>query len=369
LHKKDFDRRNKDLSAIDEDIKQRLNQKNALDTQLLEKQTKLDNLEGKIDSLKEIDAKFSVKVKEQLKKANSDVVEFLSQYTMLNSHPKELSIMKGPKSISTYVRKSHSEEPYLIDSTNEMLDVLKSNLDSIGIDKELSYSLSNYILCSIKQGINLSFVGKYSKLLFDCVSKSFSGDFGALLYINSADTLKDELLESVILTEKPFVGIVDLLQKNSNLAMEILTDGSNKQIFFITPLPESLSLMDDSIFNFTNFVYTDWIFESPNLDLECVEASIFTSLGSIDIQEDKRTLKTVKDTLSNHKHQMFKSKLHYLQKTRLITLLSQQNSEDALFSWLFFEMLPSIKQNGYDEILDNLDLLDKHKLFLEENIW
>jgi hypothetical protein len=357
------------LSAIDEEIKQRLNQKNALDTQLLEKQTKLDNLEGKIDSLKEIDAKFSVKVKEQLKKANSDVVEFLSQYTMLNSHSKELSIMNEPKSISTYVRKSHSEEPYSIDSTNEMLDVLKSNLDSIGIDKELSYSLSNYILCSIKQGINLSFVGKYSKLLFDCVSKSFSGDFGALLYINSADTLKDELLESVILTEKPFVGIVDLLQKNSNLAMEILTDGSNKQIFFITPLPESLSLMDDSIFNFANFVYTDWIFESPNLDLECVEASIFTSLGSIDIQEDKRTLKTVKDTLSNHKQQMFKSKLHYLQKTRLITLLSQQNSEDALFSWLFFEMLPSIKQNGYDEILGNLDLLDKHKLFLEENIW
>ena len=371
LHKKELDRRNRELLAIDDEIKQSVNKKNAIDTQFFEMKRQLDNLERKIDSLKEIDAKFSDKVKEQFKKANSDIVEFLSQYTMFNSHPKELSILKGSKSISKCVRKSHTEEAYSIDSTNEMIDVLKCNLDSIGIDKELSYSLSNYILSSIKQGINLSFVGKYSKLLFDCVSKSLSGDFGDLLYINSADTLKDELLESVTETDKPFVGIVDLLQKNSDLAMEILTEDSNKQIFFITSLPESLSLMDDSILNFVNFVYTDWIFESHNLNLDCFEASVFTKFDSIDIQEDKRTLKKVKDILSSHKQQMFKSKLHYLQKSRLITLLSQQNSDDALFSWLFFEMLPSMKQNGYeyDEIVNNLDITDKHRRFLEENIW
>ena len=370
-HKKEFDRRNRELTVIDEELKKSQHKKSVLGTQIIEMQTQLENLTLRSDTLNEIDAKLSDKVREKIKKANSDVVEFLSQYAMLNSHPKELSIMKGNKSVSTSARKFHVEEAYSIDSTTEMIDVLKSNFDSIGIDKELSYSLSNYILCSIKQGMNLSFVGKYSKLVFDCVSKSLSGDLGTLLYINSVDTTKDEIKELVMESEENFVGIIDLLQKNSNLAMEILSDQLNKQIIFITLLPEALSLMDDSIFNFVNFVYTDWIFDSPNMNLECVDASVFANLNCIDIEEDKRTMKKVKDTLSNHRQQIFKSKLHYLQKSRLITLLNQLNNEDALFSWIIFELLPSMKQNGYayDELISKLDISDKHRRFLEENVW
>ena len=370
-HKKEFNKRNRELTSIDDEIKKSQHKQSVLGTQMIEMQTKLENLNARIDTLNEIDAKLSDKVREKIKKANDDVVEFLSQYAMLSNQPKELSIMKGTKSISTSARKLHVEESYSIDSTTEMIDVLKCNLDSIGIDKELSYSLSNYILCSLKQGMSLSFVGKYSKLVFDCVSKSLSGDLGTLLYINSVDISKDEIKESVIETQEIFVGIVDLLQKNSNLAMEILSDQLSKQIIFITLLPESLSLMDDSIFNFVNFVYTDWIFDNPNMNLECVEGSVFTNLDGIDIEEDKRTMKKVKNTLSNHRQQLFNSKLHYLQKSRLITLLNQLNDEDALFSWIFFELLPSMKQNGYeyDELISNLDLSDKHRRFIEENIW
>lgn len=370
-HKKEFARRDRELTSIDEEIKKSQNKKSLLENQMIEIQTKLEALNVKIDTLNEIDAKLSDKVREKIQKANDDVIEFLSQYTMLSSQPKEFSIMKGTKSISTTARKLHAEESYSIDSTTEMVDVLKSNLDSIGVDEKLSYSLSNYILCSIKQGMNLGFVGKYSKLLFECVSKSLSGGLGSLLYINSVDITKDELNESVIETDEIFVGIVDLMQKDSNLAMEILNEKFDKQIILVTLLPESLSLMDDSIFNFVNFVYTDWIFDNPNMNLECVEASVFTNIGYIDIEEDKRTMKKVKDSLSNHRQQFFKSKLHYLQKSRLITLLNQLNNEDALFSWIFFELLPSIKQNGYeyDELMSNLDLSDKHRRFIEENIW
>ncbi|MGX8796270.1 hypothetical protein ACR6HW_09340 [Fusibacter sp. JL298sf-3] len=370
-HKKEVDKRNRGLAIIDEEINKRQNKKNAIDAQITDMETKLENLIERTETLNEIDSKLSDKVREKISKANSDVVEFLSQYAMVSNQPKEHSIMNGARSISTSAGKLDAEESYSIDSTTEMVDVLKSNLDSIGIDKELSYSLSSYILCSIKQGMSLSFVGKYSKLLFDCVSKSLAGRLGTLLYINSVDTSKDELMESVIETDEIFVGIADLLQKNSNLAMEILSDQLNKQIVFITLLPESLSLMDDSIFNFVNFVYTDWIFDNPNVDLECIEASVFANLNSIDIEEDRRTMKKVKDTLNSHKQQLFKSKLHFLQKSKLITLLNQLNNEDSLFAWIFFELLPSMKQNGhdYDESISNLDLSDKHRRFLEENIW
>lgn len=370
-HKKEVDKRNRELAIIDEEINKRQNKKSSIDAQITDMETKLENLIERTETLNEIDSKLSDKVKEKISKANSDVVEFLSQYAMVSNQPKEHSIMNGARSISTFAGKLDAEESYSIDSTTEMVDVLKNNLDSIGIDKELSYSLSSYILCSIKQGMNLSFVGKYSKLLFDCVSKSLAGGLGTLLYINSVDTSKDELKESVVETDEIFVGIVDLLQKNSNLAMEILSDQLNKQIVFITLLPESLSLMDDSIFNFVNFVYTDWIFDNPNVDLECIEASVFANLDSIDIEEDRRTMKKVKDTLNSHKQQLFKSKLHFLQKSKLITLLNQLNNEDALFAWIFFELLPSMKQNGhdYDELISNLDLSDKHRRFLEENIW
>ena len=370
-HKKEVDKRNRELAIIDEEINKRQNKKSSIDAQITDMETKLENLIERTETLNEIDSKLSDKVREKISKANSDVAEFLSQYAMLSNQPKEHSIMNGARSISTFAGKLGAEESYSIDSTTEMVDVLKSNLDSIGIDKELSYSLSSYILCSIKQGMNLSFVGKYSKLLFDCISKSLAGGLGTLLYINSVDTSKDELKESVVETDEIFVGIVDLLYKNSNLAMEILSDQLNKQIVFITLLPESLSLMDDSIFNFVNFVYTDWIFDNPNVDLECIEASTFATLNSIDIEEDRRTMKKVKDTLNSHKQQLFKSKLHFLQKSKLITLLNQLNNEDALFAWIFFELLPSMKQNGhdYDELISNLDLSDKHRRFLEENIW
>ena len=370
-HKKEVDKRNRELAIIDEEINKRQNKKSSIDAQITDMETKLENLIERTETLNEIDSKLSDKVREKISKANSDVAEFLSQYAMLSNQPKEHSIMNGARSISTFAGKLGAEESYSIDSTTEMVDVLKSNLDSIGIDKELSYSLSSYILCSIKQGMNLSFVGKYSKLLFDCISKSLAGGLGTLLYINSVDTSKDELKESVVETDEIFVGIVDLLYKNSNLAMEILSDQLNKQIVFITLLPESLSLMDDSIFNFVNFVYTDWIFDNPNVDLECIEASAFATLNSIDIEEDRRTMKKVKDTLNSHKQQLFKSKLHFLQKSKLITLLNQLNNEDALFAWIFFELLPSMKQNGhdYDELISNLDLSDKHRRFLEENIW
>ena len=370
-HKKEVDKRNRELAAIDEEINKRQNKRSAIDTQIKDMQTQLEHLAERTDTLNEIDSKLTDKVREKIQKANSDVVEFLSQYAMLSGQPNELSILKGTKSISTSVRKLHVDEPYSIDSTTEMIDVLKNNLDSIGIDKILSYSLSNYILCSIKQGMNLSFVGKYSKLLFDCVSKSLSGDLGALLYINSVEISKDELKESLMEADETFVGIVDLLQKDSNLAMEILSDQLDKQIIFITLLPESLSLMDESIFNFINFVYTDWIFDNPNVNLDCIESTKYVDLNCIDIEEDRKTMKKVKDTLNNHRQQLFKSKIHFLQKSKLITLLNQLNKEDALFAWIIFELLPSIKQNGheYDELISNLDLSDKHRRFIEENIW
>lgn len=371
LHKKEIDKRNRELAIIDEEINKSQNKKSEIDVQITDMETKLENLIERTETLNEIDSKLSDKVREKISKANSDVVEFLSQYAMLSNQHKEHLIMNGTRSISTSAVKLHAEESYSIDSTTEMVDALKSNLDFIGIDKELSYSLSSYILCSIKQGMNLSFVGKYSKLLFDCVSKSLAGGLGTLFYINSVNTSKDELKESVIETDEIFVGIVDLLQKNSNLAMEILSDKLNKQIIFITLLPESLSLMDDSIFNFVNFVYTDWIFDNPNIDLECIEASKFTNLNCIDIEEDRKMMKKVKDTLNSHRQQLFKSKVHFLQKYKLITLLNQLNNEDALFAWIFFELLPSVKQNGhdYDELISNLDLSDKHRRFIEENIW
>lgn len=339
-------------SELDNSSLQLQQQKRGLEKAMLEYnqiKEQVDVLYDQWEQREEIGRNIEEKIKNRLQHTKECISEFLTDYAIYTVTSISNAENSTSKSVEYNLGKMVDENPYEVQSMQDLFECLSENLEVVGIENEHIPALTAYLIAAYINKVPMILAGYGAADIADAMSVTINNSLSDKAYCygktDTSPLIGSDLASNII-------AVFDAFQINCMSKLMQAVAISQHYYYFILPTSEELYIEPKGIYDYALPIFTEFFV------VKRASRNWGGSLCNIELKFDN----VPRVRMSLPKHTV--SKLTFTQCNKLLASYSTLINKDVIYYGFLLQTIPIMLSLGKREEL--LDIINNERLSEKE---